>query len=147
MRPTKNRRPTHRGLGDPTEDEASLPPPSSRGVVAVPPSEPSVGRYSVRPAASTTREFKSPVGPSMKRRLTDKMPAHVDKKLDDIRPRVLASPEELGRAPLGSREAFVLSLIDGQVSLSSLRDVAGLEDAELTTILDRLVVLKLIALA
>jgi hypothetical protein len=126
--------------------------------VAVPPREPSLGRYSVRPASSTTREFKSPVGASMTRRNTDKMPAHVDEtpcsgavrassaSSPSAVPRRLPPPGAIEEAPLGSREAFVLSLVDGEASLASLGDVSGLGETELRAIVDRLAALKLIAL-
>lgn len=49
-------------------------------------------------------------------------------------------------APLDSREAYVLSLLDGELSVQSLVDITAIPRAELAAILDRLVGLGLVTL-
>lgn len=158
MRPTRHRRNTHKGLGegveDPSQDETP-PPPSSRGVIAVTPSVAPAGRYSVRPATSQTREFKSPLEGGGTRRPTAKMPAHVEEARAAAGAPAITSEgavrrrdpgHALEQAPLGSREAFVLSHVEGSTSVSSLIDVTAMSESEVLAIIERLVGLGLLSI-
>lgn len=52
----------------------------------------------------------------------------------------------INKAPLDSRDAFVLQLIDGTLSLSDLADVSGVSKADIEGILARLVRLGIITM-
>lgn len=56
----------------------------------------------------------------------------------ESRPKVVKSHQAVACAPLEPREAFVLSLIDGNTTVPSLVDVAGMSEREVTEILARL---------
>lgn len=55
-----------------------------------------------------------------------------------VRPRLVRSRKELAGAPIDHRDAFVMSLVDGQMSVAMLVDVAGMPEEELVAILTRL---------
>ncbi|MBX3191655.1 MAG: hypothetical protein KF819_31975 [Labilithrix sp.] len=61
-------------------------------------------------------------------------------------PRVLRSKQELAAAPMDHREGFVLALIDGNTTVQGVVDVSGMDDGEVTTILQRLRRLGIIAI-
>lgn len=65
---------------------------------------------------------------------------------DEVRPRMLKERKALAGAPIDHRDAFVLSLIDGRITVATLVDVAGMPEPELRTILARLARLGIIAL-
>lgn len=65
---------------------------------------------------------------------------------DQVRPRMLKERKALAGAPIDHRDAFVLSLIDGRITVATLVDVAGMPEAELRAILARLARLGIIAL-
>lgn len=53
-------------------------------------------------------------------------------------PRLAASRTAVAQAPLGAREAFVLSLVDGQSGVPAIVDMSGMPEEEVRGILDRL---------
>ncbi len=55
-----------------------------------------------------------------------------------VRPRCIASPADVRSANIGPREAFVLSLLDGQLTLRSVLEVAGMREDLVVSSLDRL---------
>jgi hypothetical protein len=63
------------------------------------------------------------------------------------KPRVVKSRADLASAPLGPREAFLLSLVDGKLNVGSLMDVSGMDEDEVSEILARLRRLGIIAYA
>lgn len=65
---------------------------------------------------------------------------------DQARPRMLKERKALAGAPIDHRDAFVLSLIDGRITVGTLVDVAGMPEGELRAILARLARLGIIAL-
>ncbi len=61
-------------------------------------------------------------------------------------PRIIASREEIRRAPLDQVGAFVLSFVDGTVDAEGLADVTGLPDRTVREALRRLVEIGLVEL-
>lgn len=61
-------------------------------------------------------------------------------------PKLLASRAVIARAPIDTRAAFVLSLIDGRNTVDAIVDMSGMLEDEVKAILDRLARLGLIAL-
>lgn len=61
-------------------------------------------------------------------------------------PVLLKTRAELTHAPLDHRDAFVISLIDGKLSVPALVDVSGMAANEITDILTRLAHLGIISL-
>jgi hypothetical protein len=61
-------------------------------------------------------------------------------------PKLLASRAMLSRAPIDSRAAFLLSMIDGQNSVDALVDATGMNKQEVDTILERCARLGLVEL-
>ncbi len=55
-----------------------------------------------------------------------------------VRPRCIASPTDVRAANIGPREAFVLSLLDGQLTLRSVLEIAGMREDLVVSSLDRL---------
>lgn len=58
----------------------------------------------------------------------------------------LARGRDLSKAPLGPREAFVLSRIDGTMSAEELADLCAMPLSEVNAILERMVRLGLVLL-
>jgi hypothetical protein len=54
------------------------------------------------------------------------------------KPKVVKSRRELAAAPIDPRDAFLLSFIDGKLSVASLVDVSGMGEGEVMAILARL---------
>ncbi len=69
--------------------------------------------------------------------------AHV---LEPSPPTLLKSRDELAGAPIDSRDAFVLSLVDGKMSISAIVDMAGMPPGDVAAILDRLARLGILSL-
>lgn len=65
----------------------------------------------------------------------------------NARPKLVRSRKELAGAPIDHRDAFVMSLVDGQMTVQTLVDVAGMPEQELVAILTRLRRLGIIAFA
>lgn len=63
------------------------------------------------------------------------------------RPKVVKTRRELEGAPLDPREAFLLSLVDGKMTVSSLVDVSGFAEADVLSMLARLRRLGIVAYA
>lgn len=61
-------------------------------------------------------------------------------------PRLVASRSVVAKAPIDTRSAFVLSLVDGRNSYDAIIDMAGMPEDEVKAILERLARLGLIAL-
>jgi hypothetical protein len=61
-------------------------------------------------------------------------------------PKLLKSRSELTHAPIDPRDAFVLSLIDGKMSVAAIVDISGMAGDEIGSILQRLAGLGIIAL-
>ncbi|MBX3208982.1 MAG: hypothetical protein KF764_28375 [Labilithrix sp.] len=61
-------------------------------------------------------------------------------------PKLLASRALIAKAPIDTRAAFVLSLIDGRNTVDAIVDMSGMPEDEVKAILDRLARLGLIAL-
>ena len=55
-----------------------------------------------------------------------------------VRPRCIASPADLRAANIGPRDAFVLSLLDGQLTLRAVLEIAGMREDLVVSSLDRL---------
>ncbi|HEY8074827.1 MAG TPA: hypothetical protein VIF62_11975 [Labilithrix sp.] len=55
-----------------------------------------------------------------------------------VRPRCVVSAQDVRSANIGPREAFVLSLLDGQLTLRAVLEVAGMREDLVVTSLDRL---------
>lgn len=64
----------------------------------------------------------------------------------DATPKVLVQRRALASAPIDHREAFLVSLIDGTLTVSALVDVSGMPAAEVTTALQRLARLGIVSL-
>ena len=64
----------------------------------------------------------------------------------DSAPKLIASRQIIAKAPIDTRSAFVMSLVDGRNTVESLIDMAGMPEAEVRAILDRLARLGLISL-
>jgi hypothetical protein len=62
-------------------------------------------------------------------------------------PKLLKSRGELTDAPLDPRDAFIISLVDGTMTLPSLVDVSGMSEPEVVAILERLARLGIVSLA
>lgn len=61
-------------------------------------------------------------------------------------PKVVASRTLIAQAPIDTRAAFVLSLVDGRNTTSAIVDMSGMREDEVKAILDRLARLGLISL-
>lgn len=61
-------------------------------------------------------------------------------------PQLVASRATIAKAPIDSRSAFVLSLVDGRNTVSAILDMSGMPADEVNAILARLARLGLISL-
>jgi hypothetical protein len=61
-------------------------------------------------------------------------------------PKLLASRATVSKAPIDTRSAFVLSLVDGRNTVNAIVDMAGMPEDEVKSILERLARLGLIQL-
>lgn len=64
-----------------------------------------------------------------------------------VAPRCVASSDDVRIANITSRDAFVLSLIDGQLSLRNVLDISGLREDLVVTSIDRLARLGLVVVS
>ena len=64
----------------------------------------------------------------------------------DPSPRVLVGSRTLAMAPIDSHAAFLISLIDGMLSVVDLIDISGMPEREARAALERLARLGIIAL-
>jgi hypothetical protein len=63
----------------------------------------------------------------------------------ELKPRIV-NAERISRAPLDARDAFLLQLVDGKMSLTDLVDASGFSEADVDSILARLARLGIVAL-
>lgn len=63
----------------------------------------------------------------------------------DSAPKLIASRATIAKAPIDTRSAFIMSLIDGRNTVDALVDMSGMPEDEVKGILDRLVRLGLIS--
>lgn len=61
-------------------------------------------------------------------------------------PKLLATRASLTAAPVDSRDAFLISLVDGRTPFPAIVDASGMPDADVKAILERLACLGLVAL-
>lgn len=126
---------------------SSAPPPGSGAAGAAP-------SASASASAPPTSGDRAATG---KRPKTSRPPVRVD-EVGDVAvaiarrasrpptPRVLKSRSQLSALPIDHRDAFVLSLIDGKMSLQALVDVAAMPRDEVLEILQRLEQLGVVSL-
>ena len=120
--------------------------------------EPSPALRSDRPTARRTASWEpeAPTGTRRKER-TSRPPVTVDEvgvaavKLArgtrrESAPKLLASRAVIAKAPIDTRAAFVLSLVDGRNSVNAIVDMSGMLEDEVKAILERLARLGLISL-
>jgi len=62
-----------------------------------------------------------------------------------VTPRCIASAAELRSARIDPRDAFLLSFIDGRLSLQSIVDASGMREDQVIAILDRLSQSRIVA--
>lgn len=111
-----------------------------------------------RPTARRTASWEpeAPTG-TRKRERTSRPPVTVDEvgvaavKLArgtrrESAPKLLASRALIAKAPIDTRAAFVLSLVDGRNSVNAIVDMSGMLEDEVKAILERLARLGLISL-
>jgi hypothetical protein len=70
----------------------------------------------------------------------------VDNGPSQVVPRLLRSREEIAAAPIDHRAGFLLAHIDGGTTIQGLVDIAGMTEAEVHEILDRLRRLGIVAI-
>lgn len=117
----------------------------------VPPAPSSRGRFATEAPTGTRRKEDDAKGSGGRAAVTvDKVGAAAVKLARttrrDTAPKLVASRAIIAKAPIDTRSAFVLSLVDGQNTVESLLDMAGMPEAEVRAILDRLARLGLISL-
>jgi hypothetical protein len=166
---------THPGLGDPTGRPPPLPRFDSASIERVKVSQRETVREregeestDLAKKRTTTRSFESDpppekrpswepeAGTGTRPRKQSRPPVQVDDvgraavRIAGARrqsaPKLLASRAVLSRAPIDSRAAFLLSMIDGQNSVDALVDATGMDRQEVRTILERCARLGLIEL-
>lgn len=121
--------------------------------------EPSQTYRSDRPTARRTASWEpeAPTGTRVKRERSNRPPVTVDDvgtaavKLArttrrESAPKLLASRAVIARAPIDTRAAFVLSLVDGRNTAAAIVDMSGMIEDEVKAILERLARLGLISL-
>jgi uncharacterized membrane protein len=134
------RRMTREGIPHPT------PVPVSKSVPTAPASGPPEGRYS----SAVAEEEVVPLPPASKgaSRRSFREPLRVDDvgatnivasrgAALNAKPRLL-SRERISDSPLSARDAFILSLVDGALTVQDLVDAAGMPEPEVSAILARL---------
>lgn len=128
------------------------PPPVSRPMVPREDDDrepPSSTRYGNRPAGAWADE--APSGPRSRKPLTVDSVGPTATRIArtttarQTSPKVIATKTMISSAPLDSRSAFVLSLVDGNSDVAAIVDGAGLPSEEVIAILARLSRLGLIA--
>ncbi|MBX3191654.1 MAG: hypothetical protein KF819_31970 [Labilithrix sp.] len=142
------RRITQRGIGESglRPKHATVPPPSGThnkqgdpGVDA-PISAGRPEKMSTRPPRSLRRPIRvDDVG--------DAAVAIAQKVVRHAVPKVIKRADELPGAPITHRDAFLLSLIDGRLTVQALVDVSGMPEAQMMTILERLARLGIVTLS
>jgi hypothetical protein len=147
--------PVRRGVRDSVrrEDPDDEPPkvsskPSGRPSKAMTRQAPKSKSWKPEATTGTRRKYEGPNRPPVQ--VDEVGAAAVKIARGGIResgaPKLAASRAMIAQAPIDSRSAFVLSLIDGRNTVDSLIDTAAMPEAELRTILARLERLGLITL-
>lgn len=141
--------------GDIREEQVSLRPPKPAS--GAPPRRSSLGSARFAPERDTGTRAKPPTPstPSPARSLrppvtVDEVGATALKIARSTRregaPKLVASRAIVARAPIDTRSAFVLSLVDGRNTVDAIVDMAGMPADEVKAILGRLARLGLIEL-
>jgi hypothetical protein len=152
-----NNRRTTPGLGDiPRVDSAEMKRvrESFRDHVANDPE--AAAPESGKPASAPPKSWQPESTTGTRRRRSDRPAVAVDQvgeaavKLARTRresaPKLVASRAVISKAPIDTRAAFVLSLVDGRNSVAAIIDMAGMPEAEVKSLLERLARLGLITL-
>lgn len=107
---------------------------------------PSARTPSWEPEATTGTRRRRPSRPAV--RVDDVGPAAVKlaRSRRSAAPRLIAPRAKVAKAPIDSRAAFVLSLVDGRNTVDALVDMAAMPEEEVREILARLARLGLISL-
>lgn len=102
------------------------------------------------------RSWKPEAPTGTRRRRTSRPPVSVDdvgaaavkiaRTRRESAPKLVATRSIISRAPIDTRAAFILSLIDGRNSTAAIVDMSGMPEAEVKGILERLARLGLITL-
>jgi hypothetical protein len=108
--------------------------------------------------SDSAEKISSPAEPSDRRRArSSRPPVRVD-DVGDVAvaiaarahvtsaPKLLKARNELTSAPIDHRDAFVISLIDGRMSVGAIVDVSGMSTPEIVAILERLARLGIVSL-
>ncbi len=164
---------THPGLGDGAQGKGPLPRFDSASIERVKMSQRETVKEEETPEPAkskrtTTRSFESdppekrpswePEAPTGTRRKSKQSRPPV--QVDDVgrtavriagarresAPKLLASRAMLARAPIDSRAAFLLSMIDGNNTIESLVDATGMSPEEVRSTLERCARLGLVEL-
>ncbi len=92
---------------------------------------------------------EAPSGPRSRRPLTvdtvGDAATRIARTTRQTSPKIVATPSMISSAPLDSRSAFVLSLVDGTSDVAAIVDAAGMASEEVLGILARLARLGLIS--
>ena len=142
-------------------EPASTPPPKRirDSVRREEDPEPSQAHRSDRPTARRTASWEpeAPTGTRVKRERSNRPPVTVDDvgaaavkiartTRRESAPKLLASRAVIAKAPIDTRAAFVLSLVDGRNTVPAIVDMSGMVEDEVKAILERLGRLGLISL-
>ncbi len=141
---------------DEAGSEPSTPPPSSRSLPSVPredadgpASGPPSDRYAARAKTGSFSRDEHPSGPRARTALTvdsvGDAATRIARTTRQTSPKLIATPATIAGAPLDSRSAFVLSLVDGTSDVPAIVDGAGMPADEVIGILARLARLGLIS--
>ena len=94
----------------------------------------------------STRRARSSRAPVRVDEVGDVAVAIASRAFPSFAPKLLKSRAELTGSPIDHRDAFVISLIDGKMSVGAIVDVSGMPREEIAAILERLVQLGIVAL-
>lgn len=131
------------------EEEAPVSQPARNNAISRPPGNAISRPPSSKPAGRWTEE--APSGPRSRRPLTVDSVGDTATRLarNTVRglnaPKVVASQAIIASAPIDSRTAFVLSLVDGSSDVPAIVDATGMPEDEVIAILARLARLGLIS--
>jgi hypothetical protein len=156
---SKRRTQTSPGLGGSGLRPRHVMPSTSSPPDTAPTSPPTSGvqdrdvqdRASSAPANATAEKV------STRRPRTSRPPIRIDevgdmavaiamKAVRTAAPKLLKTRGELTNAPIDHRDGFVISLIDGKMSVQAIVDISGMPSADILDILERLARLGIVAL-
>jgi hypothetical protein len=136
----------------------SAPPASAPPASAPPASTPARGRYSSQPVEHDDVSPNAPASsPSSRKSLRRSVRQPL--RVDDVGATTIVATHDASRgskpqivdrkripdAPLTAREAFLLALVDGALTVEDLVDAAAMPEREVTAILTRLVRLGIVS--